>query len=326
MILSAESPIASKDRESSSGILSSTRDAWERLSHVEPKGGIGKYETRDGYWYNLLVDANAILWKFLLSNPNDDNLRWFLEQFGKHGPQADFRLLFSDPHLFLARIERMPLRPPKLLPEDSKRLSPKDYHRIRCRVIKIHTEILLRDEKALRRYYHAILWRGVPIMAGRNYTLAGAIRRVEEGLKRQGPKERVFHLRQFLIVAIATGNMNLVQGRKISELDEAWNTWRKTWLLKDMPPGKKLVFDPDSLTWIIKAKEHKSESEKRGKMYEWPNYPQYPFPDWRGVSPPDRRLITTFAWQDVSLPWWHYREGVLAKPYQENSSPKCNKE
>lgn len=243
-------------------------------------------------WFAVLAGSHRVFWEYLGEDRNPEDLEAFLDQFGVHGPQADFRLLFCVPNMSLPGI-RLGGTPDATFEERSG-ISADSYTTVRLEFCRAQVNGFLKDPEKLRRYYHAILWEGGLLSAGDNLRLSTVVTRTEDALTDSAPAHKVWYVRDALVLAAATGQIERMLGAEPSATSIDWDAWR-SWYNRNR---SRLVFDKKSLTW---RHWYLGMDTLRTKVGSHVAFPRDPFDDWRGPPAPPRDMVDEFGWRREGL-------------------------
>lgn len=239
-------------------------------------------EDRTHYWVAVLDEAASLFAQLTRVEPERRraNLRRFAAEFGRHGPQADFRwVLAAGEHLVTAG----PRRP---WPGDDERSRlardvMRDLHEAMVR------EFLARPE-SLHRFYRAVLWSPY-VFTDRNNEFSDRLNFTTEGLlgKEGRPDDYCWHSLNALLFMHATARDDLLKDAAPERIGEVFRQWTD-WMAENGPDLR-----PNSKTWHweidLAAKTSRSGdarwAEGRG-LPMFPDRPTSPLPDWEGVPPP----------------------------------------
>jgi len=251
------------------------------------------YELPVDYWLEVLTAAHSAFWDFVRSDADDADLKDVLDQFGKDGDQADFRLLFCDPFVLVPTGQGNSKFKPFPLVREKHGISSEEFHAISLKVCRLQVESFLGNPALLQRYYEAVLWSGW-LRFDDIVILARAADGTREGFESGPADDYWWYARNFLLLACATDRMDVLRGAEASLLKERFDSWY-TWLYSTQESGKRLNFDTGRLIWSL----HVAPWARLRSDQLFPNtkreLPIKPFDDWKGPPPPLRQAITHWA-------------------------------
>ena len=258
---------------------------WREIRHP---AGLPTPATEPDDEFIALWHSGRALWRLAASPTDHEGLRYVLAQFGRFEPEADLRLLFGFPALMLPVAREQQLKPWNL-PERYLGMPEKEVYRVRLRVCRYQTEYLFANPEQLSRYTQAVFWSGA-LMAGYTKTADALSVGVGKVMDAGDPDEYWWAARNFLILACATGRMDLLKGAAIDKLKERYQLWRP-WFGTHR---ENLVFDlaKGRWTWRFLA-PWLPEANLKG-------VPALPFPNWVG-PPPNRALVLQYISMDGTV-------------------------
>lgn len=219
--------------------------------------------------FSALFESGCIFWQ-LVSQPDGSYSAYYLiSQFGKHGPQADLRLLFGAPHVFLPvaserKLQRWDL-PRGVLPLDEA-----EIRRIRMAVCRYQTELFVRQPNELLRYTHAVFWFRA-LRADDPHITEVVIDGIVAAMSSHANDDYWWAARNFLVLACATERMDLIAGTPADSLRQSFEQWHRWWRMR--------------------------APVLQGRAWARPQFvtcPSVPFPDWTG-DVPDLRVVQTYV-------------------------------
>jgi len=216
-------------------------------------------------------------------------VRYFVNQFGKYGAQADMRWLIADVRMTLpttsvrAGYFRHPVRGP--------------VQREVCRALVCR---FLQDPQLLRRYYVATLWSGLFVRPEEKlpsgyrrqaFSFELVVLHACKGLAEAPPSEYWWYARNFLLVVHATGRDDLLKGADPTNLKKESAEFRR-WFAQNK---SYLRVDANYPRWILdeKAKE-KGDALLKDSYLPYIARPSQPFAHWTGPPPPPPWTMSSF--------------------------------
>lgn len=264
--------------------MSEVRAVWRTIRTTLPAKPLDQYQTIDWWWNELLVKNNDAFWAACAPPNVEKTLVFLTRQFGKHGADADLRLLLAEPSVMLAQHYPEPgaatLGDPS--PHSDWRARVIDAQTI---VARVQVDMFLRDPKLLHRYYQALMWSRQCFYPG--LALGYKLTSLEKHFDDEIDGDYWWHARDFVIVAHATGRDDLLKGAAPNDLYSRFVEWRR-WVDKNY---EYLVPDHEKLIWVVGKYPNGVFGPEPLKP------PKLPFPDWKsGIRPPDWRLIDQLKW------------------------------
>ncbi|VAX39247.1 hypothetical protein MNBD_PLANCTO02-909, partial [hydrothermal vent metagenome] len=215
-------------------------------------------------------------------------IKFYVDQFGKHGSQADMKWLYIARTFNLASTAKIP----------EQKDQPLDY-RIYCLFAKHQVLQFTKDPALLKRFYEGTIWyKPYDGFFGKDRhdkvfghgALGLTVRVIHERMKDIKKESYWGCARNFMLLAYATGREDLLKNIKPEKLYPQYVKWEK-WMLKERN-GAYLRASSKEPRWVLDKGE-----KKRQEMYfpfleneqmELPPLkikPKYPFPDWKGPKP-----------------------------------------
>jgi hypothetical protein len=248
---------------------------WETIRTAGPKDPKKYKDGQLEYWVEI-YDVGFRELKKIIKSPNPrEALEYYVNQFGKHGPQADMRWLMPVRSWNLA-ADWSPAGPYR----DKKY---RDFRRIQILFAELQVRQFLKSPDLLDRYYQSIVWYGgffkelnFPVYLGGVY----------RHMQKDEDDEYWWFAQNFLLMAHATGRDDLLKNVKPENLKPRCTKWFE-WLKNNgmyLRPSAKAPY------WVLDEGER---SRQEGYVpfvlqQELPPLkvrPKYPFPDWKGPSP-----------------------------------------
>jgi hypothetical protein len=206
------------------------------------------------------------------------SLKFYIDQFGKHGPQADFRWMVADVDTLLAS----PFVRPRVASEKPKE---KEFGKRQLLACELLVRKCLSDRSFLQRYYRAVIWSGLWLGTGKKHaaSMLSQIQGTRDGFK-DHPEEYWWYARNFVLLAYATGREDILDRADAEKLQPRFVEWFEWFNSKDGEAY--LQADAEHFRWSIdKKRERNSEGVPPLQA------PKEPFSDWKGPSAPDPRLL-----------------------------------
>lgn len=214
------------------------------------------------------------------------NLQCFVESFGRHGPQADFRLA----------IAFYPVTPMDWAtrPQPTKDKWTRKWRDIQLDLSEIMVREFLKHPDMLHRYYQVVIWND----QGHGFKLSSFFRIQDLGKRLLGPERDKFaeeywwYALQTLLLVHAVGQDHLLENVSPEHLDKALVEW-SVWMAEN---GPYLRQNPDTRQWEV---DEDNKADKSGYI-GWsqlrilrppPEMIVEPFPDWTGVPPPTPKVM-----------------------------------
>jgi len=202
--------------------------------------------------------------------------QFYINQFGKHGAQADFRWLFA--------LRSQGLTADRSVAPPSREKKKVERRRSELLVAELQVRMFLKSPELLARYYHSVAWFN--FMFG-EYSFPFHLHKCYQCLHEGERSDEYWWFAQnFLIMLHATGRDDLLKGAKPEDLKPQFKKW-SDWLIENgmyLRPSKKTHY------WVLDEGE---KARKEGyvpfvlnqKLPPLVVRPKYPFPDWKGPSP-----------------------------------------
>ena len=263
--------------------VGSPEQCWLSVEQVEADR---PYEARDDkfeYWAEIMVKCNELFWSHCRVGQQEEVIKHFVAQFGKHGARADMRWLLTEPEVFLAKHY---ISPAATIPSSKNAVGQKARKRLiqaQLTASESLVRLCLRDGQMLQRYYGALLWSqecfGAPHMHW--VTFSAKIGGLREHFKDKGDVNYWWYARDFVLLAHATGRDDLLTDANPEDLLPRFKKWLP-WVLQSelrlQPRGQKWVTIQGDIKW----KGHVAMSLEQ---------PASPFADWDSHTPPDPDLF-----------------------------------
>ncbi len=271
------------------GVPARAVETWEKIRALETPMEYHEYDLTYGYWLTLMVDGEAILVEYLNEGFDEKGLEFIVDQFGRHGAQADMRLMLACGRLMLP--DQVQLEASDDAIQRALGTSAANWRRASDIVCRFQIRRLMADEALRTRYYRFAVWSKM-FIAPDVLKLHGHVVRTNPDVQSRG---YWWHARSFLLLAHATGSLDLLRAGSPDEWGRIYPFWR-SWFFEE---GDKLVFDTPSLTWRLpvdgpncyNAEERKAQREWLTRGYHQGHLIAWPFEDWQGVPPPDHQLL-----------------------------------
>ena len=274
-----------------SAVQKKVKFVWDKIKGTTAKRP--KKMDRDSinsYWLDIFLQCNDLFERSLLNQPNlDRKLAFFVNQFGREGPEADIRWIAVYPSATL------PLRSRPVSKGSDISVGDTTCRSLQMRLSEYLTRRLIAEPKIRRRYWHVVAWRGAWFIGYPNKThpfmepsvvfplTAGFTYR---GITR-GPKDEYWWwARNFVLLAHATGRDDLLKNANPAQLHKVAKQWYR-WYTKNerfLRPDKKYP------RWIYDTGAIFTESFWKNRLPEF-DFPKAPFPDWKGFPPPGKGIL-----------------------------------
>lgn len=212
-------------------------------------------------WEDFTGQIELAFWQgFIDDDGIEEKLGWWIEQFGKKGPETDLRLLLSCPEVFL---NPFPPRRPDNDPHagDSTHTREEAVKQDWSRKLSVMREIVqermlrkfLADRHAFKRFYEAKVWVGDGLDDDSSYMLLRYLWLLE--MKFRPPEEDLAQYRGwaliFMLVAHATGRDDVLDGAKAEDLHPRFKRWWE-WFLGNV---FEVSAHPEEPVWVFKVKD-----------------------------------------------------------------------
>ncbi|HLA84486.1 MAG TPA: hypothetical protein VJL29_06810 [Thermoguttaceae bacterium] len=280
---------------------------WTEIKNA--KSDISIHDDPIEYWSEMLVHCRIPFGNMIhqADNPSEA-IRYFVDQFGKHGAEADIRWMWVGRGLITPFKSRPPDRGVRLFPFTVKiKMELSEHIARRC----------LRDREFLERYYQAILWSRSLLRNGRTPdSLSFAIELMGEGFAEEEGRWYWWYARNLILLAHAFGRDDLLKDIEPEKLNKAYLTFAK-WYEENKDY---LVLSKDGFRWKL---------DKKAKERGVPNEPEYllepaaPFPElnkeqiprmWDAYYHLDRMTLDNDSILRSDLQWRARGNGASGRP------------
>jgi hypothetical protein len=251
-------------------------ELWRRVQGVQAVGPLNPKLDPFFYCADIRDQCEAEFYPSNSTAHRRKNIEYFVDQFGKHGPQADIRWLMSDLHATIPGC-------------DYGWDKANDDRRER---VFIFNEYIVRralaDPKFLDRYYRAVFWseslfgsadRNDKHFQGRQVELA------VNALRDRFPQSSEYYwcyARNFVLLAHAFGRDDLLSDTQADDLASRFDELHR-WFVKNEAA---LTADPDYPRWVRAVAAKPGNSANVDTNFPSQPVPNRPFADWTGPVPP----------------------------------------
>lgn len=244
------------------------QEVWNLIKNAkgDPKTIAGGKGT---YWYDIWqYCVNA----FAMVDQADDPekvMKYFVDQFGKHGAQADMRWIFSGIMYTMPDWRYPPFGN-----------QPEYVRGKQLKMAELITRRLLKDKEFMKRYHRAVLWHGDLFSKFMTRTINAA----KKGLEKKDNEEYWWYARNLVLIIHAFGQDKLLKDVKPEEINKLIPPFIK-WYEENRP-----YIEVDEKLQIWKVNE---EAKKAGNVLNKSRLktvpaipsPETPFDDWGKDSP-----------------------------------------
>ena len=222
-------------------------------------------------------------------NRSREKLRAFVVEFGKHGPEADYRWIVSFPDATLPR--RFGGAPYQCEEHKPSRQAECIWAReAQCAIAEDLTRRLLLEPDLIDKYYHVVLFSRRLVPADdldMQLSVVGLFAgQCDDGFQNRPADEYWWWVRNFILIAHLTGRDDLWIGKSGSSMKAAF----KEWMLWFDENADSLAPAIDSATMSLKLSKDEADDDAVGLAV-----PNIPFVDWKSGSPDASYL----DWYDV---------------------------
>jgi hypothetical protein len=264
------------DEASEENSVSAVKRSWQAILDAKPNKK--EFSTDAEYWFPILDVAEKEAKTLFSKDHRAARIKFFVDQFGKHGGETDFRWVLTD--LWCA----LPARGGFLPSNEQVSLEDRDRFLV---FAEAHVRRLLADPKLLDRYYRFVVWSQVYFGKvgphGDSLTpVRWSIVR-EQFQKHKEPPDYWWLARDVLLLAAATGQTDLLKDAKPEELRGVFEKI-DAWIAEN---EKYLVADEKEPRWKVSKPARTLRIPRKSA---WPVLapPERPFDDWpKELSAPD---------------------------------------
>ncbi len=221
-------------------------------------------------------------------------LKYYVDQFGRHGPEADFRWAAAHHTIMLRSCTRFPAysNSHESYPLPERLAFLKEVEELVCEFI---VQRCMKEPDFLRRYHHILLWDGGVLGHDRedsasrqDQCLSNIAQILKEDFPKSSPNHYWWYARNVVILAYAIGRDDLLKNSEPEGLQETSVRLTK-WAYENYPY---LRVDRREERWTL-DENAKAKGEKWKGKTEMPLIPapKAPSPDWKGPSPPSSVLF-----------------------------------
>lgn len=253
---------------------------WTELQSVYTIIGTQPYTGEEQFWNNLIRTANKTLHKHLSKHDNAPELAAELFNcFDTSQKRDDLILLTSDPQIYLITNNNLQPPNPKIT---NKPLS--NYTQCIEAVSKTQVTQFLKSKTITRRYYELCLYFKCFLSLEQSPNIESLINKSDSLATtfKQDTKHYWQHAREFVIMAYATGQWDMIKNthpHKLHEIYPKWHSWLKQNILSLTP-------DHNNHIWLKSNNKVKTISDIR----TFPP-PTEPFKFWGNAPIPPRDLL-----------------------------------
>jgi len=256
------------------------RQCWTAIQNAVPRGQVGGDQV--AVWTDALLEVHKALWNLEKGGDDGSSLRYIVDQFGKHGPQLDFLLLFGDPYLTVPMSFR--LGQPLPLTREADGILWADFQEVRDKVCRYQVERFLADPEALRRYCDAVLWWARMVRTNDVGTLARSAENTKVGFESSDSVSYWWCARQFLVLACLTERLDLLKKVDAIDLRPAFSEWH-AWLQSD----RQFKYDTTRRSWVSYPDWLPLRNDDNAP------WPKKPFDDWGDLPSPPLGVIIGYT-------------------------------
>lgn len=264
---------------------------WTVIRNAKGKRSVNfdeSYEESLGeFWLETHMVAFATFSKMVDGPNRRENLKYFVEQFGKHGPQADMRWLLARPGTTLSQSTG----------DDGGLYGVSSVRSRKARDVQVlfaelQVRHILSDREALERYYHAVVWYGSFFRF-----FAHNIGVMQQKFSEKPDAEYWWYARNFVVFAHATGRDDLLRDVKPEKLHARYIKWIH-WIASNGPYFR--ASQSESRWYLDEGEKKRQEGYlpfvSRSRLPKLIKQPSKPFPDWTGppaLRPKDLRQLAS---------------------------------
>ena len=169
------------------------------------------------YWIDTHLTANRAFRRMTEGTHLREKLKYYVEQFGKHGSQADMRWLLADPSATLTDGQGIHAG---LYSKSTAR--SRKAREIQLLIAEFQVRKMLSDRATFERYYQAVVWYGF-LFHNDYFGHTLSVMRQEFSEKRNA--DHWWYARNFMMMAHATWRDDLLRVVKPEELNTAFMKW-----------------------------------------------------------------------------------------------------
>lgn len=206
-------------------------------------------------------------------------LTFFVDQFGKHGWEADFRWIMAAPYCIVASHGRYtPLTPISKRAEMQNAISDEV-----CELIVLRC---LREPEFLRRYYHAVAWSRAFLGNERlrnaltqPFAVLGAMEHTAEGFRKQTPGTRWWFARNYILLAYAFSQEERLKSPDEISFAEQFGGLDR-WFKENQ-----LYIRPNHAEYRWQLDEDAQRRQipvYQGELIDFVKIPKHALPEWKG--------------------------------------------
>lgn len=195
------------------------KEAWNSINNMGRKGD--RTETM-AYWSEFTKGNIPHLRKLVAAKPQDASLQYYVQQFGQHDAEADFRWVIT---LWWTTFG------PHRIGETREKTMYPELFAAQDKIAKYQVQMFLKDPKLFDRYYRAVVWYGKFFRKIDFPVRWGQTRMHMKGVK----SDRYWwHARNVLLYVHATGRDDLLKTASAETLDDVFDKWY-AWLKENGP-------------------------------------------------------------------------------------------
>ncbi len=270
------------------------KEFWKniRSAHADDPEGY-KTEARL-YWEDIARRCELAFMELKHEPDMRPVLKYYVDQFGRHGPQADFRWAAAHHTIMLSACGRFPVYSNfyKHYPVPPKVAFLSEAEELVCELI---VRRCMKEPDFQRRYHHILLWdQGIlgcdreDRISSQDQTLSLLAQALKEDFSERTRNHYWWYARNVVILAYATGRDDLLRDSEPEGLAETSVRLTK-WLYENYPY---LRVDRREKRWKL-DEDAKAKGEKWKGKTEMPLIPspKAPSPDWKSPPPPSSRVF-----------------------------------
>jgi hypothetical protein len=289
--------------------------AWRQITEAtgdgpRPEGDMVDVKF-DTWWLDMAESAGAAFWALCREPDLEKKLKYYVEQFGRHGPEADYMWMLANPGILTREMVAMPEHW-----RGNHAEMERVVNRLRETIGRAQVELFLAKPEVMERFYYAavaslqLFKRGSDQGIALNWLAEWTVGEMERG------ENYWLNARNFILLAHATGRDDLYRGKRPEDLAEPCAAWAR-WAT-DNEAGLHMVVDKRRLVWRFDpAVEYDAE--------DFPSLPlpRTPLPDWKGPLPPRVGVLGVLAqWEHVVQQAMHEALKALGAGEEEAPGPQ----
>lgn len=259
---------------------------WERIKNASSDAVVDTTEPNFdervlNHWYKVKSETFKVFFEEIVDQDDrQEALKFFVDQFGRHGAQADFRWLSVEPTITL---------PGCFGDEGGLHKPDSDRHRrareCQLAIAELQVPKFLANQDLMVRYYQAVVWHNH--VFHRTYLFPHLWRVLDSKFTDPSNREYWWHARTFMMLAHGTSRDDLIRNVKPEDLHlrcRQWLDWvnGKEPYLRTVPAEFRWRLDEGAL----RRGEAYLDEDGRPEFQPLQVPVDYPFPDWKGVPPP----------------------------------------